>query len=280
MAAYPRKPTVVIFAICVIAVGGVAYSVYGQSIGKNLVQNTDSPLSVVTETSAPVANTDWQKQFLNNEVSGGTFKATNKTELVETEENLTATDQLGREFFAKYATLKQSGLTSDPQVVGNAILQVAKDSVNGLNGPKTYSEKDLAVVANTQASLSAYGRFLLAAFQDHMPKENEAIVANQAFQNNDMGYLTNIDPIIAGYKDMLAYLLNIPVPQPLLQYHITLTNGVSISLYNAESFRHMDVDPVRGLSAISLEMIGLQNIASAFASIQSYFVSAGVLMGS
>jgi hypothetical protein len=280
MAAYPRKQTVAIFILCAFAVGGVALYVYGGSVGIKTGSERGPEAAAITVQSSSVSSVDWQKQFLGMNASTSAFVATGKPVATQKNESLTAVDALGRNFFTQYAELRRSGLTTDPQTVSDAMGQVASQTIGGLSGPKVYSLKDIIVGGNGTAAVSSYGSAVMAVFKNYMPQQNEAVIAQQAFDDNDMNELAEIDPIISDYKDMVSLLIRIPVPRPLAQYHVDLINGVSIALYNAESFRHMDTDPLRGLAAVSLEVIGLQNISSALSSIQNYFISAGVPLSS
>jgi hypothetical protein len=276
MAAYPRKQTVVIFAICTIAVGGVACYAYAQSRATNLTKDSGMQVSsLISSSDMPPADTEWQKQFLDTNIASA-FKDDGHGTSSPKEEELSPTDQLGRNFFTKYTELKRSGLTADRQMVGNAMGQVAADTVNNLASPKAYSLVDLGVAKSGTIDLSTYGKSVLLTLRDYMPVQNEAEVASLVISGNDMSQLAKIDPIISSYKKLIAHLLKIPVPQPLAQYHLNLINGFSIGLFNSESLRHMDIDPMRGLAAISLEMVGVQNVTTALSGIQKYFVSAGV----
>ncbi|MFA6432526.1 MAG: hypothetical protein WCV82_01780 [Candidatus Paceibacterota bacterium] len=278
MAVYPRKQTVVIFAICVIAVGGVAYSVYGRSADGIAQDLRVEPITTAADAGTVASNSDWQKQFLNTNTQSGDFKAAAKTGAIQKEEPLTPSDQLGRDFLIKYAELKQAGLTTDQQMVEQAMSQVAAASINNLASPKAYSMSNLKITTSETTVLNAYGKSILSTFRDYMPQQNEAVIADQIMTNGDLSQLSQLDPIITGYRIMIARLLDTPVPQPVAQYHLNLVNSISLSLYSAEAFRHIDTNPMGGLAAISLQTTALQNISLAFTNIQSYFISAGVPM--
>lgn len=282
MAAYPRKQTVVIFAICAIAVGGVSYYSYGPFWDNRNPQTPSSPtlVAAVDVQGVLVSNNDWQKQFLGSDSATSTaYKATTPYSVASGDKDLTPADKLGRNFFTQYAQLNQAGLTNDPQTVSDSMGQVASQTVGGLSGPKVYSLNDIVIGANGTPATASYGNSLISVFNS-MPNQNEAVIAQQAFDDNDMSELAEIDPVITSYSNMISKLVKVPTPRPLAQYQLNLINGLSIALYNAESFRHMDTDPVQGLSAVSLEVIGLQNISLALSNIQNYFISAGVPLGS
>lgn len=273
MAANPRKQTVVILVVCILIVGGVAFYVRRGSSeflsARSAPEGVATGLSISGREVLPV-NGDWQKQFLGNNATTTTFKNALATNPPAPAEKLTATDLLGRAFLTKYGELQQSGLSNDSKSVESVVAQVTAESLARLPTPKTFSAADIKLSASSTTALAAYSKAVLMAFQLYMPKTNEMEIANQAFADNDMSQLKNIDPIIANYKKMIAELTAVPVPVPLAQYHINLLDGIAMALYNAESFRHADTDPVRGLAAVSLELVALQNIATAVASINDY----------
>ncbi len=283
MAANPRKQTVVILVVCILMVGGVAFYVYGRSAGFSKAGtsgiNSATDFLVSPQETLPVTS-DWQKQFLGANATTTTFKNTAKTTAPQQEERLTATDLLGRAFLTKYGELQQSGLSNDSKSVESVMRQVTAESLAGLPSPKTFSASDIRLSASSTSALGIYSKSVLLAFRLYMPETNEMEIANQAFADNDMAQLKNIDPVIANYKKMITELVAVPIPMPLVQYHINLLDGIAMALYNAESFRHSDTDPVRGLAAVSLELVALQNIATAIASINDYLIATGVQAGS
>jgi len=288
---YPRRQTVVIFAVCVAAV--VVVSFYRRNEQATAAIPVDSGLAVTTATDATSsdiasANTNWKKAFIQNGPSdsggSGTFKPSLQTIKSTADAPLTDVDQLGRNFLTQYAGLRQAGLTTDPTAVGDAMGQVAAASINGLPSPKVYALTDIRTVADAPATISSYGKDVNSIFAADLPSQdpaqNEAVLAEKAFEDGDMSELQSIDPIIKGYQSMLDDLLAVPTPKSLAQDQLNLIDGVSVALYNAQSFRHLDTDPVRGMAAVSLEMVGLQAMSSAITSIQDYFVNAGIAFGS
>jgi len=94
-----------------------------------------------------------------------------------------------------------------------------------------------------------------------------------------MDELSNLDPIIANYKTALKTLATMPVPKPLASYHLDLMNGINISLFNAESLRHVDDDPMKGLAAVGMEVQGLQYIDNAVSEIKQYLSTYNITFG-
>ena len=283
MAVYPRKQTIAIFLACMLAISGVAFYVYGMHPQPNTASQDVSAAIAYPSTSSTTsiaANDDWKKQFLSTTTFSAGYKKENTAAAAAATENLTPADKLGREFLTKYAQLRQSGLSKDPEAVANLMGQITAQSLSEMTPPKSYSQKDISITPTGSGNIRIYGNAILSGFQQYMPSKNEAQIANQAYLDGDMSQLAQIDTVVENYHKMVSYLIKTPVPAPLASYHLNLLNGFSIALYNAQSLRHMDTDPIRGLAAISLELDAIKGITDAFLGMQAYFVSAGVPFGS
>lgn len=282
MAANPVRQTLVILFVCILAVGGVGFYVFGRnSSARSATEATPSLAAIAPVEPTPKieSNEDWRKQFLAGDTAKNSYKTGSGAVSVKTDP-LSATDKISQEFFSKYAELRQSGLNADEKTVGTVMSQVVADNIASLPQPKTFTEKNLTIVPTVNQNLTTYGNTLLHIMQAHLPRDSAAQIANQALQEEKTDELSAIDPIIVGYRAIVSQLLTTPVPQALVAYHLSLVNGASMALYNANAFRHIDTDPVTGLAAASYEMIAMDKMAQAVASLQKYFDGAGVKIGS
>ncbi|MFA6601466.1 MAG: hypothetical protein WCT02_01205 [Candidatus Paceibacterota bacterium] len=276
---YPRPQTLLIFVLCLVVVGATAFYMNGWTFKNRVAFDQKSSLNPISLGNQPPVNTstDWQKQFYDNNSNSQAFKPVKSTtKVVQKEEPLTTTDQVGRNFFTKYVQLRQAGLTNDNTSVSAAVNQVIADGIASVPTPKTYTNKDILVVNENPITLKTYAEDLLNVLKSSMPVTNESEIALKAYEKGDMSALKEIDPIIASYKSGLNGLISTPVPQPLAIYHLDLINGLSMQIFNAQSLRRSDTDPVTGLAAINLEVKSLQAISTAVANMQNYFGSNGV----
>jgi len=277
---YPRKQTIFIFFICIIAIAAVAF--YVRSIAVKNKPADSQPLLVGTDEKALapiITDTDWKKSFFNDSTSTGAFKTGSKASKSSSkEEPLTATDILGQNFFTRYVELRQLGLTKDTQAVADAANQVIAESVASVARPKVYSMTDIKVISseNNPIVIKSYAESLMNILKSDMPEQNEAEIAMNAFEKGDMALLSGIDHVISGYQSALNGLISTPAPQPLAQYHLDLLNAISMQTFNAKSLRKADTDPVTALAAISLEVKSLEALSMAIGGMQNYFTNAGV----
>lgn len=278
---YPHKQTLVIALVCAIIVGSAAYLAFKDSSSG---QPADSQPIVKADSveSAPIPdNGDWQKQFFANATS--TFSAGSASAKASVSgAPLTATDILGEEFFSRYMQVRQAGLTNDPDIMNSVGSQLMSDSLGSIDAPQPFPLSSIRVVtAADDATLQKYASSLGTILAIYIPDQdhNEATLAEQALEQGNIDALATIDPIIANYKAALQALMAMPVPKPLASYHLNLMNGIAVSLFNAESLRHVDKDPVKGMAAIGLEVQGLQFMSDAVAAIQQYLSSYGIALG-
>ena len=271
MAAYPRKQTFVTFLLCTMAVLGVGYYVYGDSLffwtAKKTSYGDSAKITPVLSEVLP-ANNDWKKQFLASADSQDSFKAPAVAKKVAAPTKLTVTDKLSREMMTKLAELNSAGLTSDANTVNAVMGQLAQDSLQNLPTPKTYSSSNIIITANSASAMKAYWNTLSYVLNTFSPKTNELEIAATAMNQGQTSALAKIDPIIVSYRTMLKQLLETPVPSNIAGYHLDLVNGLSVSLYAAQSLRHIDSDPMQALAAMGLEQSALGDIGNAFVNIQ------------
>ena len=285
---YPRKQTVIIFIVCVIAViEFVAYvnknnpQITNDSDNQNLAIKSDILANAVGgQNSNKIADNDWQKQFLsgNKNTNINTNIKFNAPAQAKTSESkpLTMTDQIGRDLFTQYWQIHQAGLDSDQSVMDSVSSRFA-DQVAAVATPVAYSSADVKATTDlNSSSVVNYAKNLMSVLKN-IPTSDAASIANDALNNKNGVTLSQIDPLIETYESIIAAMKNIPVPQGFVTYHVNLLNGISTVLFNAEALRKTDVDPIRGLAAISIYIQGMEQISNSLANLQSAFTASGIV---
>jgi hypothetical protein len=248
---------------------------------KDDVRNAESknPVQITENIATSTDGMAWQKQFIdkNINISKSSSEAKN-TSNKSTKSNPTATDLFGMDFLSKYSELRQSGLNTNADAVKGATNSILANAQDYLPKPKLYTYDDLKILEDKSTSvLVDYGKQVVSATAKLLVKENETTIVADAFDKNDMTLLKKIDPVIASYKRGLNDLVAMKVPSPLAKYHLDLVNGASMQVYNAESLRNTDTDPVRGLAGISMEVTALSQINTAILSIEKYLNDSGIV---
>lgn len=279
---YPKKQTAVIFLICIIVVVGIFWYKKPQisaRMGFSAAEIGVIDNAEINSTPGKIDGGGWQKQFLDNATNTVAFR-NNQANSATTSEPLTLTDQLSREFLSKFMLMSQGGLTKDETTINNVVNQLTSYGLAAIPIPKdiTVDKIRLATSADDR-SLKNYGATLLKILTDSMPKRHEVDIADQALNQNDMTILKEIDTNIADYDSALSKLLSLAVPKDLVRYHLDIVNGMNMQLFNAETLRKLDSDPILALGAINYDLVGLQKISNALVETKKYFVNAGVPFG-
>jgi hypothetical protein len=194
-------------------------------------------------------------------------------------ENLTPTDKLARDFFARYMELKQIGLSSDKQSQQEIITAALKNGVV-LRTPAVYREDEIVLIAdNSPEAIRKYGNEVGEIFQKNNPvaSRNEMIIAKDAVETENLAVLKEIDPIISAYKIILNSLVKVKTPDSLKDIHLSLLNSMNEILFTANSLRKIDVDPVSGIQGTAMYLKGVGDLNKSFNELKSFFNSRGIV---
>lgn len=273
---YPRKQTVIISIVCILAVGAAIYANQGFSKASG---QADVDKQVIADVTAPVAPTstasDWRKQFAVDAATG-TAKSSSKSANGSSDQILTQTDALGRQLFTQYAALKQANLLDDADSVNQAVSSLASTYVQG-DQAKTYTLNDLTIYDSVDtARLQSFASGVIDAINLFSMQKTEAMVMQEYMNGRDPSVLTQLNPIIATYKKIISRLTAMPVPRSLSDKHVALLNAMSTLQFAAESLRFADGDPVRSMTGIRSHMDGVQMLIEAIVGMNNALKTYGI----
>lgn len=183
-----------------------------------------------------------------------------------TTEKLSETDKFGREIFARYMNLRQSGLSSDVNSQDQLIkdLVAASDSVGG-----AYMYLTSEIKVNASATLKDYANSIASVLQKNAIKtRNEVAILNDAVVNEDAEAIKELDPIIKSYSAILKGLIEIRVPSNMVNFHLDFVNTMSNILYTAKSFRSAFSDPVLSLRSLGQYQPNIDHFSAILTDIQ------------
>ena len=278
---YPRSQTFVTFVIASLFVIATYVVING-------FPSTSKQVSFQNESVKPIVNIEketnfkeepWQKEFFDQKLQKVDTKNAIDSNKNNKPEKLTATEKFGRDFFTKYAELRQSGLNNNANAVESVTNQLINDSLSQMEGAKVYTLKDLKINpnANDTQSIKNYAQNLMNIMGKWLPEKNEAEIVTSALENDDMDQLKQIDPIIASYQKTFNSLKSMTVPEKLALAHLNLLNGVSMQVYNAKAIRNIEKDPLTSLNGIKNELDSIKKVADAVDSMKSIFDEYGLV---
>jgi len=169
--------------------------------------------------------------------------------------NLTETDKFAREFFATFTAMKQSGgdsttinsfsnslgeKISDPTIIDQYSINDAKtDNDNSLNNQQKYY--------NTVKKL--FNSYQAAGLGDELSiTANDMTDPSAETKDTEDAQLVSIGN---AYKDFAKKMLDITVPEMLIQYHIKIANSANNTGISVANMAKIANDPVVGLSGLS-----------------------------
>lgn len=207
-------------------------------------------------TPSYTASTDWKSSLQAVQAESGvqmpqapdenTIEALRKAAI-----STNLTESVSRTLLVNLGNAKAQGLGNDiptqEQIITSAVQQIDSSGQTVV-----YTKNDLIVVADSEASQRAYGNALaIAVSKNQVDSFFDTMVAvdNAASQNNP-NELKRLPAIAAGYRSVVELLLDVPVPQTMLPFHVRLVNNFQ---QIADSYTSIEVilnDPLRGLSAL------------------------------
>lgn len=205
-------------------------------------------------------------------VKGPNDKASPAGSRLSKTEDLSPIDMAARDFFARYMELRQAGLSQDKQSQEEVIGQVLENSIV-LSKPKTYELSSIKTRDDSSKdSIKRYGNEVGSIFLSYsIQSRNEAIIAREFVETENPNVLKEIDPIISSYRNILDALLKLEVPKSLAGIHLGFINGMSYSLFTAESFRKASADPLMGIQGTAGYLESAQRLFDTVRALKAIF---------
>lgn len=244
---------------------------------QGLILRDPDELALLAKDSDRNNNPDW-KDLLNKTTSASTTEAASKTDTSEETKkrladpnNLTAS--FSKNIYTASAYAQKNGTLTQAQQeeLVSTIVQGEKSKII----VKTYTLDDLAIAKKEDESTQrSYGNALGLIF-----KEAQKYKLDVADVTNIQAYLVNKDPaplasLVIKKNNTVTIidkLLKLSVPFSASPYHLLLINRLSEYKTALEGLSAADTDPMRATIAFKSYIPTFQLVASAVASMQTYF---------
>ncbi len=207
-------------------------------------------------------------------------------ETIETKTTLgqapwTETDQLSREFFARYLAIKKSGQTITPEIEAQLIGEVISHYPPTLQ-KKTFGEGDLALAsADDAAAYRSYGNALGAALAKRREAsgENELVIYERALTDEDAGDLATLQSRAARYEGFITDIKAIPTPKGAVAAQLVLLNAFEGLKESVEGMSLAMKDPVASLGPTGAYPNAVQALTDAMTAVSGLFTEKQVVFG-
>jgi hypothetical protein len=245
-----HKQTIIIGAVCALFVGGMFYMTYGNS-DKPIPPEDQVSIFARYDSSTSTPTADWKKQFFAETGSSTIVVKNSSNDQTTSNEELTATDRLGRDFLTQYAMLHQAGLANNNAVVSSTVANLLNQDYLTENLYKEYSEKDVRLSSvSDDASLRVYGNKVGLLLKAYSPEKDDAVIALEGMQGKNDDASTILKKHAADYQTVLNNLLAMSVPISMAKPHIGLVNGASQMVYIATSLSGAKTDPLQAITSL------------------------------
>ncbi len=210
----------------------------------------------LSSTPAPTASVDanWQDTLKEIQAQNPSTVSppdeNSVSNLLKAAQSTNLTDTVARTLLINLSDAKAQGLGSDIPTQDKLVAQ-ATAQINQSRTP-TYTQKSLAVVDQTSATLKAYGNSVITVLAQHTSANygDTMVAIGQALQNSDTSKLATLAAIQKDYANLASELLQVPVPQTLAPLHLAVVNNIASIAATYPDMRTLFNDPLRALAAL------------------------------
>jgi len=193
------------------------------------------------------------------------------------ESDLTETDKVSRELFAKLLAAKRDGKNVSVTDYNNFLLEAIANSPEG--NTTVYRESDFKKVADTKTAIRDYGN-ALAKISAEKAKEfpgNELTIFDDATNKNDPKILDGLDSPINRYKAIRDEMLLMSVPSTAVSIHSKIVNLFSLMITGIQNMKYIFTDPIKAVNGVSLYPNSVGYFVTAMTELRDYFIKNGVI---
>ena len=258
----------------------------GLVYGAEIITQPPASSATVSAVATPASGTnseDWQATLDAIETQNASSSLTGVApetvaEMLAAAQSSNITDSVGKSILINLSNAKSQGLGDDTptqdQIISDAAAEVA-----ATKPAHQYTAADLTIVADSNASLKAYGNGVMQILDNHPTASEEPTLTaiDNAISKNDASALNALPPIGAAYQDITTQLLALPVPQTLSPLHLSIVNAYATIAATYPDMQASITDPLRGIVGIQTYEAQLQMLGKVFTNIAQDLSKDGIL---
>lgn len=158
----------------------------------------------------------------------------------------TQTDKFAVSFMETMLEANRQGLTDAERA---KIVDGSLRQFKALNQDTLYARTDIQIIEDSSdETIRTYGNDAatpIVVYGDNPEKiETELVLLGTALAEDDASYLTDLATIEDRYGKMVADLLKVPVPEPLIDDHLLLINSLQAMKDDVTAFKNTFDDPL------------------------------------
>jgi hypothetical protein len=268
-----------VIALSLLFAGGLVY-------GAELITQPPASSATVSAVTTPASGTsaeDWQAtldaiqaQNASSSLAGAAPQTV--AQMLAAAQSSNITNSVGKSILINLSNAKSQGLGDDTPTQ-NQIISAAAAQVAATKPAHQYTSADLTIVADSKASLKAYGNGVMQILNAHGTASEQATLTaiDNATSKNDTTTLEALSPIGVAYQDITAQLLALPVPKTLSPLHLSVVNAYATIAATYPDMQASLTDPLRGIVGIQTYEAQLDMLGRVFINIAQDLSKNGIL---
>lgn len=188
------------------------------------------------------------------------------------------TDTVARSLLINLTDAQSQGLGSDIPTQ-QKIIDTATNQIPPAQAEKTYTSKDLTIVADSKQAQKTYGNKIMQTLGNHTGATSQATLyaIAKATDTNDAAPLSVLPGIEREYRALVVELAAIAVPSTLVPLHVQILNSLGLTTATFGDMRLVLSDPLRGLQGIQQYQLQLGAVGRVFTSVAQVLNNNGIL---
>jgi len=265
-----------------VIVGSVLLS-GGLVVAAERITSPKIPSTQITSGGSEV-NTNWQAALaeIQAQNSGSSVPAPANPatlgQLLQAATTPNVTETVGKTLLINLANSKSQGLGDDIPTQ-DALIESATAQINQDRGAPVYVLADVRTVADSNASMHAYGNAVITTIQKH-PKASARdtyLALGYATDSGDAKQLSGLSSIGREYKALAQDLGALSVPKTISPLHLQMMNNFMRIADTYVDMKTVIEDPLRGLAGIQLFQSLTNETTRVFTTIATNFSKNGIL---
>lgn len=189
----------------------------------------------------------------------------------------TVTDSFAETFLEKIVR-ESAGRDLTPEAQSKLIGESISALESQVRDP-LFTRTDIQVTSATDlAAAREYGNGVGTIITRHsLQNENELVIVERAFTQNDPAQLSALAPIEGAYRNMIRDLRALPVPSDLADEHLDLLNTMNMIASGLAAMQHSFDDPLAAFVRIQRYPDDAAGLFYAFENIRTALESRGVV---
>lgn len=189
---------------------------------------------------------DWEEMVQGTNPNGSDTIDTASSTKEKAFKPKTLTEKFSVEFFDAFIRARKNNNSLSPQEEQALVVQTARKFASE-NTNKLFTRSDIEITSDGGGALYTYANAVGTIVKDNNPNkplENEAVILKRAVDADDPALLSDLSIISSAYKNIVADMLKLPVPDEVASKHLNLLNTFAAIADDVSGMEQVFTDPM------------------------------------